>query len=108
MSIRGSIGGKLTGDQIASNSAPAIASSQSPYVLYSTAPFLHQDFREIQQQVANKYLSQTNVVQPREDKVIWGQFPIIAGGTYYYQIIHRLPDGTITSSIKLSMYNPIL
>ncbi len=106
MSIQGVAGGKLTADQITSNSAPAIT-GQSPYLLYHLCAYLDNDFLEIQQQVANKYLNQTGPAPAREDKIIWSQFPIMTKGNYYYKIIYKLPDGTVTSSVTLFMYNPI-
>lgn len=105
MSIQGTLGGRLTSDQISLNSAAAIP-NQSPYLLYHVCAYLDSDFLEIQQQVAKDYLSQNNV-QKREDDVIWGQFPIMTKGNYYYMIVYKLPDGTITTSIKQLMYNPI-
>jgi len=104
MYIARGTGGKLTDGQILANNAPPITQGSLPTLSYMVGPFLNQDFNQIQNILANKY---TSGAPSREDKVIWGQFPIMTKGIYRFKMRYRLPNGMISSSVSLSMNNPI-
>lgn len=104
MSLINSGGGKLTTEMVQANSAAAIppGSGTGPRIYYNTGGVLQQDFIELQSQLASKYLSMPNI-PARESRVIWEQFPILGSGAYKFKIKYRLPNGSITSSVSLSI-----
>jgi len=84
---------------------PAITSSQ--YYLYDLSNYMYYDFQDIQQRVANRYLSKTTTY-PRMEKILWNQFPIMLKGDFKVNVRYTLPgQQNINSSKQVILYNPI-
>ncbi len=99
---------KLTFEEIEANEALPITKSPSLYVIYSLAPIFQYDCEVISIQVRDKYIG-----KPNNSKRIRffiernSQYLYLRNGAYNYKIKYVLPDGTVTSSIVLSLYNGI-
>ena len=77
------------------------------YYFYDLPNYMSYDFRDIQSQVANRYLSKTTTY-PRMEKILWSQFPIMLKGDYKVNVRYTLPNQqNINSSKQLTLYNPI-
>jgi hypothetical protein len=81
--------------------------SASQYYFYDLLNYMYYDFLDIQQQVANRYLSQTTIY-PRMEKILWSQFPMMLKGDYKVNIRYTLPNQATPNSVKqITLYNPI-
>jgi hypothetical protein len=81
--------------------------TSSQYYLYDLSNYMYYDFQDIQQQVANRYLSQTTIY-PRMEKILWNQFPIMLKGDFKVNVRYTLPmQPNINSSKQVTLYNPI-
>lgn len=79
----------------------------SQYYFYDLLNYMYYDFLDIQQQVANRYLSQTTIY-PRMEKILWSQFPMMLKGDYKVNVRYTLPNQTTPNSVKqVTLYNPI-
>jgi hypothetical protein len=77
------------------------------YYWYDLPYYMSYDFAEIQNKVANRYLSQTTT-SPRVEKILWSQFPIILKGAYKVNIRYTLPAKQGTNSVKqVVLDNPV-
>jgi hypothetical protein len=85
-------------------------SSFSPvdqYYWYDLPYTMSYDFAEIQNKVANRYLSQTTTF-PRMEKILWSQFPIMLKGIYKVNVQYSLPAKQGVNSFKqIILDNPI-
>jgi len=89
------------------NSPQYVPSSSSQYYVYDLLNYMYYDFQDIQQQVANRYLSETTTY-PRKEKILWGQFPMILKGNYKMNVRYTLPNQQkVNSSKQVILYNPI-
>ena len=73
------------------------STKQSSRIRYLLAPYMYFDFKDLQAQVARRYLSKEKVPN-RIYKLIWGQFPIHSFGTYNIKASYYLPGKKIPSS----------
>lgn len=77
------------------------------YYWYDLPYYMSYDFAEIQNKVANRYLSQTTKY-PRMEKILWSQFPIMLKGTYKVNVQYTLPAKQSVNSFKqIVLDNPI-
>jgi hypothetical protein len=77
------------------------------YYWYDLPYYMSYDFAEIQNKVANRYLSQTTTY-PRMEKILWSQFPIMLKGIYKVNIQYALPAKQGINSVKqIVLDNPI-
>jgi hypothetical protein len=77
------------------------------YYFYDLLNYMYYDFQDIQQQVANRYLSQTTA-NARMEKILWSQFPIMRKGNYKINVQYTLPNQSKENSSKqVTLYNPI-
>lgn len=77
------------------------------YYFYDLLNYMYYDFQDIQQRVANRYLSQS-IVSPRIEKILWSQFPIMTKGEYKIKVLYTLPNQSKENSSKqITLYNPI-
>lgn len=77
------------------------------YYWYDLPYYMSYDFAEIQNKVANRYLSQTTT-SPRTEKILWSQFPIMLKGAYKVNIRYTLPAKQGTNSVKqVVLDNPV-
>ncbi|MBS1506691.1 MAG: hypothetical protein JSS79_08600 [Bacteroidetes bacterium] len=79
----------------------------SQYYFYDVLNYMYYDFQDIQQRVANRYLSQS-IINQRMEKILWSQFPIMRKGNYKVNVRYTLPNRPKENSTKqLILYNPI-
>lgn len=77
------------------------------YYFYDLPNYMYYDFRDIQQQVANRYLTKTTVY-PRIEEILWGEFPMILKGDYKVSVRYTLPgQQSINSRKQVTLNNPI-
>ncbi len=77
------------------------------YYWYDLPYYMYYDFLEIQNKVANHYLTNTGV-DSRIEKILWGQFPIMLKGVYKVNIQYTLPSrSNINSTKQIILDNPI-
>lgn len=77
------------------------------YYWYDLPYYMSYDFAEIQNKVANRYLSQTTTY-PRMEKILWSQFPIMLKGAYKVNVQYTLPAKQSINSFKqIVLDNPI-
>lgn len=70
---------------------------QSTRIRYLLSPYMYFDFIDLQAQLANKYLNESNVSE-RIDKLLWGQFPIHSAGSYHMKAHYYLPGQATPNS----------
>jgi hypothetical protein len=76
------------------------------YYFYDLFNYMYYDFQDIQQQVANRYLSKTTIY-PRMEKILWGKFPMIFKGDYKINTRYALPSQQNLNSVKqVTLNNP--
>lgn len=77
------------------------------YYLYDLPNYMFYDFQDIQQQVANRYLTKTTIY-PRMERILWSQFPMILKGDYKLNVRYQFPGQQNINSLKqVTLYNPM-
>jgi hypothetical protein len=73
---------------------------------YDLSNYMNYDFKDIQQQVANRYL-RIQTIPNRMLKILGGEFPIMLKGDYKINLLYTLPNQSVPSTSKqVNLYNP--
>lgn len=87
------------------NPAPAAADQ---YYFYDLPNYMSYDFNDIQAKAARRYLGNPGSSNPRIEKILWSQFPMMSKGQYKVNIQYRLPSKDGFNSVhQITLNNPV-
>jgi hypothetical protein len=94
--------------QLSSEGTPVTASALTGNIRYDLMRTMMEDYRSIQQQVANYVVDRPERLTPRLEKILIGPFPFYRHGKYRVRLNYKIPGtNKTTSSYEWELFNAV-